>query len=274
MIGKLLWKIKGFAGFYIEAKNYKKLTDAALSELVYNLIENKSNDPVFQKIEKIRNALEKNTSFIDFIEMGAGKKSSGKRYVSEIAKSSLSPMWKCKVLYNLALQVRQGFILELGTSFGISTAYLASADRSSTIHTIEGNSSVFQIANKNFKELGIKNVVQYQGEFDSVLDDILTKTEKIYLAYLDGNHNKDSTLRYINKILTKCHENTIFILDDIHWSTDMLLAWKEICNIKKVSCSLDFYQFGILLFNKKFRGHFKIIKSSYKPFFSNHCLTN
>ncbi|MBK7096603.1 MAG: class I SAM-dependent methyltransferase [Saprospiraceae bacterium] len=242
------------------------MPDTGLSKLVYDILEKKSGNLVFQQIENIRNDLMKDNSVIDFNEMGAGKNGLGRKLVSEIAKSSLSPAWKCNILYNTTIQANPGFILELGTSLGISALYLAASDNGTVVHTVEGNKSVAQIAEKNFQHLGMSNIIQYIGEFDEVLNNILAKNPRIEIVYLDGNHNMDATLGYFNKILTHCTDETIFIIDDIHWSAGMNSAWNEICNHKRVSCILDLFQFGIALLDKRYSGHFKIIKKRYKPF--------
>ena len=262
---KLVDKLKDLAGFYFAAKNYKQLPDNELSKFIFEVLEKKSSNPFFQNIEKIRHDLEKNNVLIDFNELGAGKKGTGKKLVSEIAKSSLSQQWKCTVLNNAANKINKGLILELGTSLGISTLYLAGSERNTPVFTIEGNKSVAKIAERNFHLLGMSNIIQYIGEFDEVLNSLLSENHVIELVYMDGNHNMDATLVYFNKILTNCIDDTIFIIDDIHWSDDMTKAWNKICEYKRVSCTLDLYQFGIVLLDKKFSGHFKIIKKRYKP---------
>ncbi len=265
MTCKFFHKLIDLAVFYFAAQNFKQLPDTGLSKLVYDILEKKSGNLVFHQIENIRNDLKKNNTLIDFNEMGAGKRGAGKKLVSEIAKSSLSPQWKCNVLYNIAVMANQGIVMELGTSLGISALYLAASDNGTIVHTVEGNKSVAQIAEKNFQRLGMSNIIQHIGEFDEVLNNILAKNPGIEIVYLDGNHNMDATLGYFNKILTHSTDETIFIIDDIHWSAGMNSAWNEICNHKLVSCTLDLFQFGIVLLDKKYSGHYKIIKKRFKP---------
>ena len=60
-------------------------------------------------------------------------------------------------------------ILEIGTSFGITTSYLSLAKPEALIITMEGAGEVAAIANRNFKESGSENVIIEQGNFDNTL---------------------------------------------------------------------------------------------------------
>ncbi len=49
-------------------------------------------------------------------------------------------------------------IVELGTSLGISTSYLAKGNRESNVFTFEGCPETAAIARENFKNLNLRNV--------------------------------------------------------------------------------------------------------------------
>ena len=60
-------------------------------------------------------------------------------------------------------------ILELGTSFGITTAYLACGNEGAKVYTCEGAKQIASIAEKNFTQLNIKNITLVQGDFVTTL---------------------------------------------------------------------------------------------------------
>jgi hypothetical protein len=57
--------------------------------------------------------------------------------------------------------------------------------------------------------------------------------------------------------LAKATENTIFVFDDIYWSTEMKKAWDEISARPEVTISIDLYDLGIIFFrNNQEKQHF------------------
>ena len=60
------------------------------------------------------------------------------------------------LLFRLANYYRARTIIELGSSLGISTAYLASADSSSRVITMEGSPAIASIAQETFQKLELE----------------------------------------------------------------------------------------------------------------------
>ena len=102
-------------------------------------------------------------------------------------------------------------ILELGTSFGISTAYLASGNENAAVYTIEGSAAIAYIASDTFTSLSIKNIEFNIGDFKDSLPIILKKTGTTDLAFIDGNHRKAPTLAYFQQLLPQTNTSSILI---------------------------------------------------------------
>jgi predicted O-methyltransferase YrrM len=130
---------------------------------------------------------------------------------------------------------------------------------------LEGSQSISRVAMETFAKLGLKNIKMILGDFDITLPTILKNIKEVDLAFIDGNHRKDATIDYFEKILTVSHKNTVFIFDDINWSEGMKEAWEIIIANPKTKASLDFYAFGVVLINDRFDGHYSLIKNSFKP---------
>ena len=60
------------------------------------------------------------------------------------------------LLSNMAAEFGKPLIIELGTSFGISTMYLAASCPDATVYTIEGCPATAEIARENFTEAGLE----------------------------------------------------------------------------------------------------------------------
>ena len=74
--------------------------------------------------------------------------------------------------------MKAGNILEIGTSLGITTAYLALAIPDAKIITLEGCPELSRKAREHFDRLGIKNIELIEGRFEETLPVALDRTRK------------------------------------------------------------------------------------------------
>ncbi len=231
---------------------YKLIEDVIYDETPYN---------IYTEIECIRAELLKNNSEIKINDFGAGSRisKSNKRKISAIAKASVKPKKFSQLLFRLINHFKPENILELGTSLGITTLYLASADSKKAVTTIEGCPEIARIATDNFNKKNAKNIIQIIGNFDDVLPDYLKKIQTLDFVFIDGNHLKEPTIRYFNWCLEKTHHSTVLIFDDIHWSKDMEETWEIIKANEKVKVTIDLFYMGLVFFRKEQpKEHFKI----------------
>jgi predicted O-methyltransferase YrrM len=165
-----------------------------------------------------------------------------------IAKQcSVSPSYG-RMLFRLSHHFHPALTLELGTSLGISTAYLAMGNPAGKVITVEGCPEIAMEAERNFKRLGISNIDQRMGDFDNLLPGILGETGPFDLIFIDGNHKKEATLDYFRQCLQHITLNSVMIFDDIHWSEGMQQAWFEIKKDPKVKVTVDLFQMGLVFF--------------------------
>ena len=209
----------------------------------------------------LRSYLQQSNQKINCTDLGAGSLVGNKksRQVKQLVSSSAKSKKFAQLLFRLVDHFQPEEVLELGTSLGISTAYLASANSKIKVITIEGCKEIAEKATENFKKLGLQNIEQHIGNFDDVLPKILSEKEKVDLVFFDGNHRKEPTLNYFKQCLAKAHENSVFIFDDIYWSKEMAEAWDEIKMNERVTVTLDLFYMGIVFFRKEqVKQHFTI----------------
>ena len=139
-------------------------------------------------------------------------------------------------------------VLELGTSLGITTSYLAKAN--TEVVTIEGCNEISKIATSTFNKLSLKNIKLIMGEFNNVLPNLLSNSKPFDMILIDGNHKYQATVDYFEMLVNNINENSLIVFDDIHWSDEMEKAWNEIKNDKRVSISIDIFQLGLIFFRK------------------------
>ena len=155
------------------------------------------------------------------------------------------------LLTRIVRHYNPSYIIELGTSLGISGYYLwLGTNKQTPITTFEGSQTLCNIASRQYSQNGIDNISVVCGDIDETLPRLLQKNEGTALIFFDANHTKEATLRYYNMCKERASVGSIFIFDDIHWSKGMTEAWNIIKADPDVATSIDLYQLGILFFRK------------------------
>ena len=231
-------------------------------DFVKKVLNNRKTIECAKEIESRRQFLLKRKEIIEVEDFGAGSSviKTNIRRIDKIAASSLKSRKFAQLLHQIIQYYKPNHVIELGTSFGITTSYLAKANPSLKVDTFEGASAIAQVAKRNFEKLKINNIKLHEGDFKTTFPHFIETTDKIEFAFIDGNHKKEPTIQYFNMLLDKCSENTILVFDDIHWSKEMEEAWALIKDNDAVTLSIDLFFIGILFFKQDFKvkQHFSI----------------
>lgn len=228
------------------------------SPFVYQLCEevlfNKNSFYPFEKIEEVRSTLLQDHQKFTITDFGAGSKTfkDNTRKVSDIARYGISSSKQSELLFKLIHFLNCKLIVELGTSLGINTMYLATVNSKNKIYTIEADKNLCEIAKKNFNRLDIKNIHLINDIFDHALPLLLETLPEVDFAYIDGNHTYQATLNYFEWLTSKSNFKTIIVLDDIYWSKEMNAAWEKIKEHPKVKCTVDTFNLGLVFFDTGF----------------------
>lgn len=253
-----------YVAYYLKASNGKGhgVHSPFVFEFIKFVINDKKNYPCYSSIEQLRKSLLKNEDTIQVEDFGAGSTviKSNERIIAKMAASSLKSPKFAQLLFRIVQYYRPVNVLELGTSFGITTSYLASAHANTNVYSIEGSTAIASIAQSNFDKLHLANIALSTGDFAIQLPDILKKLNKVGLVFIDGNHRKAPTLDYFYQLLKVSTAETILIFDDIHWSAEMESAWKIIQNDERVTLTIDLFFIGIVFLRTDFKvkQHFSI----------------
>ena len=225
-------------------------------DFVVNVLRGRVADKAgFDKVETVRRQLEKSNESIQVSDLGAGsvKVDGAFRQVSSITKYAAKPSRFARLLYRMIRYFHVDHVLELGTSLGLTTRYLALAKPLNGVITIEGAPAIAQKSEEMFSAEGFGNIAVRCGDFGTVLPDILPQMQGRKLIFFDGNHRYAPTMDYFIQACAYAGEEDIFVFDDIHWSNEMELAWKEIKKNKQVTCTVDLFFIGLVFFRKDFK---------------------
>lgn len=251
--------------YYFAAANGKGhgIHSPFVFDLVVKVLNDKTKYDAYNEVELQRSFLLGNDTVITVEDFGAGstKGLTKQRVVQQIAATSLKPRKYAQLLYRLVNYFQPKQILELGTSLGITTAYLAKANPTATVTTMEGSVNIAGIAKQQFHVLQLNNINIVTGNFDETLQQVIDKIEQRFnFVFIDGNHRKEPTLRYFEQLLAKSDHDTVFVFDDIHWSKEMEEAWELIKQHSSVSLTIDLFFIGLVFLRKeqKEKEHFVI----------------
>jgi predicted O-methyltransferase YrrM len=241
-----------YVRYWFQATNQHGIHSPFVFDLYNRTIHSTGYFYAFDRIERLRQILLQSKKKIAVIDFGTGK--SETRSLAHIAAHASKSKKHGQLLFRMAHSFQPDTIIEMGTSLGISTAYLASFHSACKVITLEGCPETAAIAQSNFKWMGLKNIAQRVGEFDGTLSSLIKSSALPHLHtlfFIDGNHKKEPTLRYFNELLKIANEHSIFIFDDIHWSADMEAAWITIQQHEKVTVTIDLFFVGIVFFRKE-----------------------
>jgi predicted O-methyltransferase YrrM len=250
--------------YYVSAKNGKGhgIHSPFVFDFVIHVLNDKKKYECYKKIESLREQLLKDNAIIEVEDFGAGSAviPSRKRKINVIAKSSLKNEKFAKLLYRIVNYYKPQSVIELGTSLGITSCYIACANKNADVLTFEGSKEIAKIAKQNFEKANLENISLIEGNFDVTFKETLSKLKTVDLAFIDGNHRRNATLDYFSSLLKKSNSASVFIFDDIHWSAGMEEAWKQIQYHDEVKLTIDLFFIGLVFFNPDFKvkQHFTI----------------
>lgn len=242
-----------------------------LFEWVRMVMMDKNAYYIWGEIERCREKMLRDERELEFVDYGSGKlkgENGERRRVCDIARRSLAKRKYAQMLSRLvnwlgashslengsgtaySLEFKGLTIVELGTSLGVTTAYMAAMDSRNRVVTFEGCEAVADVAKENWKALNINNIECRVGKID--VEQLAQDIEHLDVAFIDANHTYEGTCKYFDVLAGKVREKSVIVVDDIHHSEEMEEAWKAICADERVTSTIDLYQMGLVFFDKHY----------------------
>jgi predicted O-methyltransferase YrrM len=262
------YRIKSYLAFYFKAITKFNAQSPFLFDFISNVADVDKTYYIFDDIELQRKKLLKRNDYITVQDYGAGSSysKSVEKKISDIASTALSQKSKCRLLFNAVVYYNCNNILELGTSLGISSAYLASANQQGQVITLEGDKNIASIAKEVHHALNLKNISIVTGVFQDTLPRLMHELPALNLIFIDGHHQEKPTLEYFAMVAPKITPDTVVIIDDIYWSEEMTRAWSSLRSMPEVTLSIDLFHVGIMFFKEGLsKENVHYIAYKYKP---------
>lgn len=120
-------QLKSYLHYWLYAVDHHSLHSPFLFDFYTSVIRPKPDRQQFADIEQIRQQYLEEVKAINLLGLGAGSKhfTENKREIKSIAKTSVSPQKYAILYWAITHYFNARTILELGTSIGINTAYIA-----------------------------------------------------------------------------------------------------------------------------------------------------
>lgn len=248
-----LRQISSYLGHLVKARTRHGVHSPFVYELTSQVLRPGKAISEFEAIEALREDLLFSEQTIRVNDLGAGSHvfDLPVRRVADIARTAIKSPDQAQMLFRLARYLGARNVLELGTSFGITTLYMAMGADEGKVHTIEGCPQTMRIAQHHFDQLKQENILPILGSFRTRLPETLQRMGSVDLVFLDGFHAKEPTLDHFEQCLAKSHNDTVFVFDDIHWSKGMEQAWSAVKEHDQVTVTIDLYNMGFAFLRKE-----------------------
>jgi predicted O-methyltransferase YrrM len=235
---------------YIKYRWNAKKRHGIHSPFVYDLADKcltiKPEASFIKELNFLDKKLKSDERLVNVLDAGAGSRHFGsQRKVKDIYRISSSKGFNSSLLYRLARYFKPAQVLELGTSLGIGTICLANAHPDSMVLTVEACPETLAIAKENFQLVHKRNIHTVNSTFHDFLNDY--SGGKFDLIFVDGHHDGDAMLNYLERLNEFSHDNTIFVLDDIRWSDSMKSAFDQLIGSDRYHVTIDLFRTGIIL---------------------------
>jgi predicted O-methyltransferase YrrM len=281
-----LFRITSALRWYAGAGTRYDVHSPYLVEFLREVYNDDRHYHAFDLIRSVRAYWRRKSGTVQLRALGAPSKTTRKneRTVSSLVASNAIDDRCGRFLFRLAIWLEAKNILEFGTNAGISTLYLHAANTHARLDTVEGNPDVAALAQKTFIKAGTgPGLHAHVNLFQAWLDQQPNAqpptqspqrpqasqrehSEPLDLFFLDGDHREQPTLDYVNQLLPRATENSVFVIADIHWSPGMERAWEALKQLPEVTASIDVYHFGILFFKPGInKVHSSLIRTRFKP---------
>ncbi|MCO6494974.1 MAG: class I SAM-dependent methyltransferase [Bacteroidetes bacterium] len=241
-----------YIGYLIFAKSRHGTHSPFVYDFAENVLYNRIDNAIFYDIELIRQKMLSSSALIQVDDFGASGKKKYKAPLPRLVARSSKNSKYAKLLYRICRYYQPEIAIELGTNFGISALYQAAGLTNGKLFTIEGSRKIAEVAFFNFNKIGFGERIQLlHGVFDKALPALLEQLPRVDYAFIDGNHSKEPTLQYFELLLSKSHNDTIFVFDDIRWSAEMQECWEIIKNHERVKVTIDLFFMGIVFLRQQ-----------------------
>ncbi len=160
-----------------------------------------------------------------------------------LAKKNI-PLQKKKydqAAFRVANAAHPASIIEIGNSAGITSAYLAAANKKTPYFLLQNSDNQLSFLPEKI------NLIK--GNFEETLPKTLSHLTEVGCVYFHTEQSGEKTISLFEQCLPKASKECVFIFEGIHASEPTEAIWKDITQKEEVRVSLDMYGLGLVYIN-------------------------
>lgn len=206
---------------------------------------------VVRKVESLRAELAQNHTLYSlwYAPPSAAQNEFRQANTEWLALTASVPQYWGTFLYLCAKAHRAESILEFGSCAGISGSYLAASKYCSRFVSMEGSPELARLAESNISRVS-QNALVVNAFFDAALDEVLPLFDGgIDMAFIDGHHEKEATLRYLDRLIPHLKTGSLLVFDDIQWTGEMWETWQILCRRPGIESAVNLGRFGLCIWD-------------------------
>lgn len=168
-----------------------------------------------------------------------------------------------QLLFRLIQDAQFKNLLEIGTSAGFETQYMAFANQKARGITIALSAELTETVQKfqEFnKKLGLKNIELRTLKPHDTTEKIINGLDSLDFVYFNECTGNLKVIDLFEQCFSKINNGSIFVLNKIHINSEKKNAWAKIRMYPEVSVTIDLYDIGIVIFNPELEKNNYIIR--------------
>lgn len=177
---------------------------------------------------------ENHAVLVDHSLPSAGPFDSGRETIASVTKPSQA-VGVQQFLFMCCLMLRPKCILDIGTGVGVSSAYLAAAQKCSgvegIVETIDASPYRTRIATQLHGVLGLDNVHYSTGIAREVLPNVLERSGKFDFALIDADHGLKPFLWFYEMLIKAAAPGALLVFTGVEGTNEgVKAAWNRMRN--------------------------------------------
>ncbi len=158
---------------------------------------------------------------------------------------------RASLLFRLVNHFKPTTILEIGSSWGISTLYMQQGNPQATYYCIEPQEQVRTVA-KEVVACMTDSVQFLPSPVAEALPPLLDQLNELGFLFVHNMASAHQYQSYMPVILPHIHHQTVVVVEDIHKDKATTKVWRQLIASSQVRVSMDLYDIGIAVCSPKY----------------------
>jgi len=246
-ISRFFFRISSYWNYLLHAQNNAYIHSPFVFDFYQNVV--LGGQILDQDIISYKTYLASNNTKLHLNTIGAKKGNTAKYSRSVASHFQLTKTSKKEgaLLFRIVSHYAIQNAIELGTSLGVSSLYIAKGNSHIKLKTIDFNTDTSEVLDQFLKNRSIQNIEIIIGTFEEQVARVAEQIKPIQLAYIDGDHSYEATIKNLDTISAHLDKTFFIVLDDIRWSKGMWRAWKQLIKNPLYNFTFDMGSIGVLI---------------------------